>query len=881
MLKGTGISDGIGLGKAIIYKSQKIKLEKNKIKDVTLEKEKFYKAIKEVEKEIEDLLEKISGTEKEIMQAYLLILQDPNLIQKTIEIIEKEKWDAAYATEIGFNEIIKEFEKVDDTYISERSKDIEDMKKKIIAKIIGKEEINLSKVPSNTILVAKELSTSDIAKLDFKNIEGIITEVGGMNSHMAIMARTHEIPSSVGVNKITQNIKRNDVVAINGKTGEIFVNPSKKEYKNFEEIKEKIKKEKNELENYKNQDSITKDGHEVKVLANIGMPDDVKIVIQNTAEGVGLFRSEFLYMNSENFPTENEQFEAYKKVVLKLKNKEVIIRTLDIGGDKDLKYMKLPKEDNPFLGYRAIRICLDDINLFKVQLRAILKASAFGNMAIMIPMISSLEELRKTKEIINEVKEELREKKIKFDENIKIGIMIEIPAAALIANELAKECDFFSIGTNDLIQYTVAVERGNKKIANLYTHFHPAVIRLIKKAIEGAHKNHILCGMCGEAAGDATFIPLLIGLGLDEFSMNANKVLNVRKLIRKLDFKECQKLADEVLKLATSDEVEKLFVLMNRLKAQGVGIIFVTHFLEQVYAVCDRITVLRNGELVGEYETKDLPRVMLVAKMMGKDFDDLADIKGDHKDKRITDAEPVIEAKGLSHKGTIKPFDITINKGEVIGLTGLLGSGRSELVRAIYGADKADTGTLKVKGKEVKINTPLDAMKLGMAYLPEDRKAEGIIADLSVRENIIIALQAKRGMFHPLSKKEMEDAADKYIKLLQIKTASRETPIKSLSGGNQQKVILGRWLLTNPDYLILDEPTRGIDIGTKTEIQKLVLDLADQGMAVTFISSEVEEMLRTCSRMAVLRDGQKVGELEEDELSQSGVMKAIAGGDDK
>lgn len=564
MLKGTGISDGIGLGKAIIFKSQKIKLEKNKIKDVTLEKEKFYKAIKEVEKEIENLLEKISGTEKEIMQAYLLILQDPNLIQKTIEIIEKEKRDAAYATEIGFNEIIKEFEKVDDTYISERSKDIEDMKKKIIAKIIGKEEINLSKLPSNTILVAKELSTSDIAKLDFKNIEGIITEVGGMNSHMAIMARTHEIPSSVGVNKITQNIKQNDVVAINGKTGEIFVNPSKKEYKNFEEIKEKIKKEKNELENYKNQDTITKDGHEVKVLANIGMPDDVKIVIQNTAEGVGLFRSEFLYMNSENFPTENEQFEAYKKVVLKLKNKEVIIRTLDIGGDKDLKYMKLPKEDNPFLGYRAIRICLDDINLFKVQLRAILKASAFGNMAIMIPMISSLEELRKTKEIINEVKEELREKKIKFDENIKIGIMIEIPAAALIADELAKECDFFSIGTNDLIQYTVAVERGNKKIANLYTHFHPAVIRLIKKAIEGAHKNHILCGMCGEAAGDVTFIPLLIGLGLDEFSMNANKVLNVRKLIRNLDFKECQKLADEVSKLATSDEVEKLLVKYTR-----------------------------------------------------------------------------------------------------------------------------------------------------------------------------------------------------------------------------------------------------------------------------------------------------------------------------
>lgn len=365
---------------------------------------------------------------------------------------------------------------------------------------------------------------------------------------------------------------------------------------------------------------------------------------------------------------------------------------------------------------------------------------------------------------------------------------------------------------------------------------------------------------------------------LEECSLAIQQMIAIARAV---DMKCRVLILDEPTSSLDDDEVEKLFVLMRRLRDEGVGIIFVTHFLEQVYAVCDRITVLRNGELVGEYETKDLPRVMLVAKMMGKDFDDLADIKGEHKDKRVQDMQPVIEAKGISHKGTIKPFDLTVNKGEVIGLTGLLGSGRSEMVRAIYGADKAETGTLKVNGKEVKINSPLDAMKLGMAYLPEDRKAEGIIADLSVRENIIIALQAKKGMFHPLSKKEMEEAADKYIDLLQIKTASRETPIKSLSGGNQQKVILGRWLLTNPDYLILDEPTRGIDIGTKTEIQKLVLDLADQGKAVTFISSEVEEMLRTCSRMAVLRDGQKVGELEEHELSQSGIMKAIAGGDDK
>ena len=362
---------------------------------------------------------------------------------------------------------------------------------------------------------------------------------------------------------------------------------------------------------------------------------------------------------------------------------------------------------------------------------------------------------------------------------------------------------------------------------------------------------------------------------LDECSVAIQQMIAIARAV---DMKCKVLILDEPTSSLDDDEVAKLFKLMNRLKNEGVGIIFVTHFLEQVYEVCDRITVLRNGELVGEYEVKDLPRVMLVAKMMGKDFDDLADIKGDHAE--LKEFIPVIEAEGLSHKGTIKPFDMTINKGEVVGFTGLLGSGRSELVRAIYGADKADSGKLKVNGKEVKIHAPIDAMKLGMAYLPEDRKKDGIIADLSVRENIIIALQAKKGMFHPMSRKEMDEAADKYIKMLQIKTASRETPIKSLSGGNQQKVIIGRWLLTNPDFLILDEPTRGIDIGTKTEIQKLVLDLADQGMAVAFISSEVEEMLRTCSRMAVMRDGKKVGEISGDELSQEGIMKAIAGGGD-
>lgn len=361
---------------------------------------------------------------------------------------------------------------------------------------------------------------------------------------------------------------------------------------------------------------------------------------------------------------------------------------------------------------------------------------------------------------------------------------------------------------------------------------------------------------------------------LDECSLAIQQMIAIARAV---DMKCRVLILDEPTSSLDDDEVEKLFVLMRKLKSEGVGIIFVTHFLEQVYEVCDRITVLRNGELVGEYEIENLPRVQLVSKMMGKDFDDLADIKSARKN--TSSEETLIEAEGLGHTGTIRPFDLKIQKGEVIGLTGLLGSGRSELVRAIYGADKADSGVLKMNGEEIKVNAPLDAMKAGMAYLPEDRKKEGIIADLSVRENIIIALQAKRGMFKLLSRRQMEEFADKYIELLQIKTASRETPIKSLSGGNQQKVIIARWLLTNPEYLILDEPTRGIDIGTKTEIQKLVLQLADEGKSITFISSEIEEMLRTCSRMAVLRDGKKVGEIEEEDLSQESIMKAIAGGD--
>lgn len=370
-------------------------------------------------------------------------------------------------------------------------------------------------------------------------------------------------------------------------------------------------------------------------------------------------------------------------------------------------------------------------------------------------------------------------------------------------------------------------------------------------------------------------MPVDVTQNLEEYSLALQQMIAIARAVDM----DCKVLIlDEPTSSLDDSEVEKLFKLMNQLKAKGVGIVFVTHFLEQVYTVCDRITVLRNGQLVGEYPIADLPRVKLVAAMMGKDFDDLASIKSEEAPV-FTDEDILIDAKGMSHKGTIKPFDLQIHKGEVVGLTGLLGSGRSELARVIYGADKNQTGVLKVNGKEIKVNAPIDAMNLGMGLLPDDRKAEGIIGDLSVRENIILAMQAKRGVFRLLPMSKQIEIADEYIKLLQIKTASRETLICQLSGGNQQKVILARWLATNPDFLILDEPTRGIDIGTKTEIQKLVLKLAGEGKSLIFISSEIEEMLRTCTKLAVLRDGEKVGEITES-LSQETVMKAIAGGGD-
>lgn len=556
MVKGKGVSKGIGIGHTKVLKNEEVKLTDFKVDDKENELNYFRKCLNNVIEDTKKVIEKLSGTEADIMNAYLMILQDPTLTAETERLIQEEGYNAGYAAKVGFETVEEVFKNMDDEYMSARASDIEDMKQRVVNKIINKAEIDLSNLPENTVLVGKDLSTSDTAKLNLKTIAGIIIENGSENSHVSIMARTHEIPAIVGVKGALDSIPNDSDIAINGETGEIFINPSPEEISKLTKIKNELKDEKGNLAKFKNKKSITKDGYKTEVVANIGTPKDMDATIENGAEGVGLFRSEFLYMDSESMPTEEEQFEAYKEVLEKAEGKRVIVRTLDIGGDKDLKYLNLDKEDNPFLGYRAIRICLREPEIFKVQLRALYRASIYGKLAIMLPMISSVDELRSAKAIINEVKEELKSKNIKFDKNVKVGIMIEIPSAAIMAEELAKECDFFSIGTNDLIQYTVAVERGNEKISNLYTKFHPAVIRLIKMAIDGAHKSKIFCGMCGEAASDERFIPLLVGLGLDEFSMNPTKILNSRKMIRNLNHKECKKLVQEILKMTSASEIK-------------------------------------------------------------------------------------------------------------------------------------------------------------------------------------------------------------------------------------------------------------------------------------------------------------------------------------
>ena len=557
MLKGKGISGGIGIGKAVVLKKEDIKIEKSKIEDVDSELEKLKVSLDSIIKETEELKNKSNNEQKQILEAYLMILQDETLIKKSKELIENEKINCVYAVEQGMNEIIKNFRNIPDEYISERANDIEDIKNRIILKILQIEEKDLSGIEPATIIVTQELTTSDTAKINMKNVSGIISEIGGTNSHVSIIARNKQIPMVIRLENAIEQIKDGDIVVINGETGEVYINLSIEEMAEYQKLQKKQQEEKQKLEKFKNTVAITQDGYQVEVSSNIGKTSDLEDVLKFGADGIGLFRTEFLFMDSPQMPTEDEQFESYKKIAENMKDKLSIIRTLDAGGDKDIPYLNLEKEDNPFLGYRAIRLCLGNKEMFKIQLRAILRASIYGNLAIMFPMISVIDELRQSKQVLEECKKELDEQNIKYNKEIKVGMMIEIPAAAIMAETFAKECDFFSIGTNDLIQYTIAAERGNTKIANLYTKNHPAVLKLIKQTIDAAHKNGIFCGMCGEAASNFQYIPLLIGMGLNEFSMNSSAILQAKKTITELNKKECEKLVDEVLQFSSDKEVEK------------------------------------------------------------------------------------------------------------------------------------------------------------------------------------------------------------------------------------------------------------------------------------------------------------------------------------
>ena len=562
MLKGRGISKGIGIGRALVLKKQNLEIEKSNIQSVEEELKKLHLALEAVIKETEEtitVLEKESNKEQvEIMKAYLMILQDETLLEKAKIIIKDEKLNSVYATKKALDELITNFRNIDNEYLAERSKDIEDIKLRIIRKLLNKQEEKVENLESETIIITEELTTSDISKINLKYVTGIISQIGGPNSHVSIIARNKQIPMIIRISNLAEKIKNGDIVIINGETGEIFINPSIEEMEKYKSKQSAEKKEKIKLEEYINKQAQTKDEYKVEISCNIGNPSDLEDVVNVGANGIGLFRTEFLFMDSNQMPTEEEQFESYKRVAETMKDKLSIIRTLDAGGDKNISYLNLEKEENPFLGYRAIRLCLDNVGMFKMQLRAILRASAYGNLAIMFPMISKIEELKLAKEILEECKKELELKNIPFNREIKVGIMVEIPAVAIMADDFAKECDFFSIGTNDLIQYTLAVERGNSKIANIYTKNHPAVIKLLKYTIDAAHNNGIFCGMCGEAASNIHYIPLLIGLGLDEFSMNSSAVLESKKIINNLNKKKCEDLAEEVLKCTSDKEVEKI-----------------------------------------------------------------------------------------------------------------------------------------------------------------------------------------------------------------------------------------------------------------------------------------------------------------------------------
>ena len=562
MYKGTGASPGIALGRALVIEHSELVIEKKTIENIDKEIQKLESAVKVSKEELTKVKEKalaeLGEHEAEIFEAHLLVLEDPELIGSAISKIRDEKVNADYALNEIKEMFVAMFESMDNEYMRERAADIKDVTNRVLRHILGIKVVDLAGLDEEVVLIAHDLTPSDTATMNKNMVLGFLTDIGGRTSHTAIMARTLEIAAVVGLNDITKKVKDGDYIVFNGDTGEVIVNPDEETKAKYASLKEEFEEYRKSLELLKGQASITTDGRHVELAGNIGSPNDVEGLIKNDAEGVGLYRTEFLYMDKEDaFPTEEEQYEAYKAVLEGMDNKPIVIRTLDIGGDKELPYFEMESEMNPFLGYRAIRICLDRKDIFKTQLRALYRASVHGKLRIMFPMISSLEELLAAKEVVAEVKDELNAEGVAFANDVEVGMMIEIPSAAVISDVLAKHVDFFSIGTNDLIQYTCAVDRMNQKISHLYNQFNPAVLRLIKMVIDNAHKEGKWVGMCGESAGDQRMIPILLGFGLDEFSMSPISILPARKLITSLSYADMQKFADEVLAMGTAKEIKE------------------------------------------------------------------------------------------------------------------------------------------------------------------------------------------------------------------------------------------------------------------------------------------------------------------------------------
>lgn len=562
MYKGTNASAGIGIGRAAIIKEAELIIKPDKITDGQAEVERFQDALTRTLAQTEELAanlaSKVGEKEAEIMQGHLMLLMDPMLTGEIENAITGESVCSEYAVETVCNQYADVFAAMDDELMQQRATDMRDIKTRLQQMLQGVKPVDIASLLEGSVIVAKDLTPSMTAGINPAHVTGIVTELGGKTSHSAILARALEIPAVVAVSGILEQISDNDQVVLDGDEGIVLVNPPTSVVEEYKDKKAGFLKEQKELECYVGRPTVTKDGVKVELAANIGKPEDVEKVLHYDGEGVGLFRTEFLFMDRNTMPTEEEQFEAYKKVAEALKGKPVIIRTLDIGGDKEIPYLGLAKDENPFLGYRAIRFCLDrKEDVYKPQLRALLRASAYGNIKIMIPLVTCIEEYREAKALIEELKEELSGRGIPYNKDISVGIMVETAAASLIADIFAKEVDFFSIGTNDLTQYTMSVDRGNQKISYLYSTFNPAVLRSIKRIITCAREAKIMVGMCGEAASDPMMIPLLLAFGLNEFSMSASAILKSRKQITGYSMKELQAVADKAMSFSTTAEVEE------------------------------------------------------------------------------------------------------------------------------------------------------------------------------------------------------------------------------------------------------------------------------------------------------------------------------------